>query len=142
MGTKLRPGHNVNRWTDRWTDRQTDRVIPIYPQTLFAEGINICVCNKISTFCIQYVAQINFYIWKEQIYDDVIPLMSSSWRGVEQEQYKYYTENVKRVVLELQPCHKGNNIKTLASSECRGHLYGYRVIGNKTLAYISHPRYC
>ena len=29
---------NVSRRTDRLTDRQKDRVIPIYPQTLFARG--------------------------------------------------------------------------------------------------------
>ena len=29
------PGHDVNRRTDE----QTDRVIPIYPETLFAGGI-------------------------------------------------------------------------------------------------------
>ena len=30
-------------WTDGQTDRRTDRVIPIYPQTLFAGGITKCI---------------------------------------------------------------------------------------------------
>ena len=34
---------------DRGTDRQTDRVIPIYPQTLFAGGI--ITCNKYLLTC-------------------------------------------------------------------------------------------
>ena len=70
------------------------------------------------------MAQGIFIFRKYLVYDDVIPLMSSSWRRVEQERYKFYTEmsrTRKRVVLELQR-KKGNDIKTLVSIECRGHL--------------------
>ena len=41
-----------NRRTDRRTDRQTDRVIPIYPQTLFAGGIDIDRQIHLYTLCL------------------------------------------------------------------------------------------
>ena len=55
--TKLWPGHKVNRRTDGRTDRQSERVIPIYPQTLFAGVLQTHVSTHEAIRCCRRTAR-------------------------------------------------------------------------------------